>query len=325
MPCGVQCCQQPGCHPYVDKALPDVESQVTQAVESTSSGKSSSSPADKKLHQVRKGFSLLRQPVNVALKQRLPAPSESKSGTNFRNVESLISNVADNRPQNDPGFTQSISQDQVSQLNSLGTELTYSNSKLPSFRQGFEHESYYNQTITNAGQAQGAIDLSRVQFHYETDCGPRIPLCESMGRTVNPPVPQYPNGDVPFNPMMGPNETRVVETPPSFAGIFFTGEPESVGSSQQVFVANYSLLYRWLVQIMTEKDEQGYPYSLNPNRLLSLHEIGRQLPTHCLDHCHYFMIHNPGVTHNHSPHDHEPRTWTDPNSAKSQVFSCNHQ
>ena len=305
-------------------ALPDVESPVTPAAESTSIGKSSSSPADKNLHKVRKGSSLLRQPVIVALKQRLPAPSESKSGTDFRHVESLISSTADSRPQEDPGSNQSIPHDQISQLSSFGTELTYQNSELPSFRRGFEHESYYNQTITSASQAQGAIDLSRVQFHYDTNCGPRIPLCEGMGQIISPTASQYSAGNVPINPMMGPNEVRVVETPPSFAGIFFTGEPESVGSSQQIFVTNHSLLCRWLMHIMTEKDEQGYPYPLNPHRLLSLYEMGRQIPTHDLNHCHYFMIHNPGVTHNHSPHNHEPRTWADPDSAKSQVFSCNH-
>ena len=119
-----------------------------------------------------------------------------------------------------------------------------------------------------------------------------------------------------------PTTKRVaIVTPaePTFSALIFIGKP---GEDGRVVAVNSEQAFQWTNHLMVDKDSFGRSY-LRPERLLSIREMSMGNKIISTRSTHYLMVHDPRGTHkNGTEATHDPRVWTENQTAKAQVFLC---
>ena len=275
-----------------------------------------------------------------------PCSPIQRPQANFRCVESLVSNDRSFQPQNNQVYGNSYFS---------GDPNGYSNFEVPGAHPvsdtlyrtapGMEKQGFYNQELNSKAQVQGAVDLSKVRYHYDPNCicGPRIANCESevnelkhhSGITMSSVRGEvnasgssklnliFPASSYQFPSDTGTKTTKRGRPPrnqdPTFSAMVFVGPPGE--STSKVFTINSQHSSNWLQFLMRKTDSTGVEHFW-PQNILTDEGIACRAPTFHVKNSHYFMVHSPSVSKEKSRHLHDARAWTDPVGARAQVFMC---
>ena len=197
---------------------------------------------------------------------------------------------------------------------------------------GMELKGYFNQAFTKKAQVQGGIDLTKVRYHYSKDltCGPRLPACECQMLsengtevTVSRKASSRPDDQPSTSDQQSAQSRRKIRPPvrsePTFSALIFVGQAGEPNS--KAIMVNHQQASRWLQFLMSDTDASGVT-NLHPQNILTEKGISDKVPTCKARDCHYLMVHDPHITRDERSYVHEPRIWTDPISARAQVFVC---